>query len=329
MRGCFACLTLKATTLFLFCTQASPAHKGGDKIDSFISWVGGKKALRDEILLRFPIEYKKYVEVFGGAGWVLFHKPKGKDLEVFNDYDELLINLYRCVRDSPDELKKEMEYILNSRTDFQYMKELLRGKAPMPNPKRAAYFYALIRFSYGSGADHFGCKPHSMWNAFPIIDAACNRLQRVIIENKPYDKLILQYDRPYTFFYCDPPYLDAEYQYVSNKFESKDHKILADILCSIKGKFLLSYNDCDEIRKLYNRPGILVERVTRLSNLELIYEKGKKYPELIISNYDTREFLNSCVQMSLFKDFTNRIIGEREIIYDRLNEIHSCTTGDI
>lgn len=63
-----------------------PCTQGGDYINSFISWVGGKKALRDEILLRFPIEYTKYVEVFGGAGWVLFHKPKGKDYEVFNDY---------------------------------------------------------------------------------------------------------------------------------------------------------------------------------------------------------------------------------------------------
>lgn len=328
MRGCFACLTLKATTLFLFCTQASPLLKGGDYINSFISWVGGKKALRDEILLRFPIEYTKYVEVFGGAGWVLFHKPRGKDFEVFNDYDELLINLYRCVRDSPAELKKEMEYILNSRTDFQHMKELLRGKAPMPNPKRAAYFYALIRFSYGSSTDDYGGRPMSMWNAYPMIDAACNRLQRVIIENKPYDKLILQYDRPDTFFYCDPPYYKAEF-YPGGNFTREDHKILADILCSIKGKFLLSYNDCKEIRELYNRPGILVERVTRLSNLGLVYEKGKEYPELIISNYDTREFLNSCVQMSLFKEYTNQLIGEREIINDRLNEIHTCSTGDI
>lgn len=306
----------------------NPCTKGGDYINSFISWVGGKKALRDEILLRFPIEYTKYVEVFGGAGWVLFHKPKGKDYEVFNDYDELLINLYRCVRDSPEELKTEMEYILNSRTDFLYMKELLRGKAPMPNSKRAAYFYALIRFSYGSNADEYGGRPMSMWNAFPMIDAACNRLQRVIIENKPYDKLITQYDRPDTFFYCDPPYYKAE-NYPGGNFSRADHKILADLLCGIKGKFLLSYNDCEEIRELYNKPGILVERIVRLSNLAQRYEGGKEYPELFISNYDTREFLNSCVQMSLFKEYTNQLIGEREIIYDRLNEIHSCTTGDI
>ena len=71
-------------------------------INSFMSWVGGKKALRDEILARFPLEYKRYIEVFGGAGWVLFHKPPGNDFEVFNDFNGNLVNLYRCVREQPD-----------------------------------------------------------------------------------------------------------------------------------------------------------------------------------------------------------------------------------
>ena len=43
----------------------------GSAPDSFMSWVGGKKALREVLLARFPAEYKRYVEVFGGGGWVL------------------------------------------------------------------------------------------------------------------------------------------------------------------------------------------------------------------------------------------------------------------
>ena len=71
-------------------------RKGGDFINSFMAWVGGKKALRDEILARFPLNYKRYIEVFGGAGWVLFHKSPGSDFEVFNDFNSNLVNLYRC-----------------------------------------------------------------------------------------------------------------------------------------------------------------------------------------------------------------------------------------
>ena len=54
-------------------------------MNSFMSWVGGKKNLRDEVLARFPTYYERYIEVFGGAGWVLFHKPPGADFEVYND----------------------------------------------------------------------------------------------------------------------------------------------------------------------------------------------------------------------------------------------------
>ena len=32
---------------------------------------------------------------------VLFHKDPGNDFEVYNDFNSLLVNLYRCVRDKP------------------------------------------------------------------------------------------------------------------------------------------------------------------------------------------------------------------------------------
>ena len=65
-------------------------------MNSFIAWIGGKKLLRKEIVKRFPEEgFTRYVEVFGGAGWVLFEKEQGKELEVFNDRDSNLINSLR------------------------------------------------------------------------------------------------------------------------------------------------------------------------------------------------------------------------------------------
>lgn len=67
-----------------------------------MSWVGGKKSLRDAVLARFPPYYERYIEVFGGAGWILFHKPPGNDFECYNDFNSNLVNLYRCVRDNPN-----------------------------------------------------------------------------------------------------------------------------------------------------------------------------------------------------------------------------------
>ena len=55
-------------------------------MNAFMPWVGGKRALREQIVSMFPVFYERYIEVFGGAGWVLFHKNPGNDFEVYNDY---------------------------------------------------------------------------------------------------------------------------------------------------------------------------------------------------------------------------------------------------
>lgn len=57
-------------------------------------------------------------------------------------------NLYRCVRDHPEELCEELRYSLNSRTDFEHIREVLRSKTAIPDIRRAAYFYQIIRESY-------------------------------------------------------------------------------------------------------------------------------------------------------------------------------------
>lgn len=282
-----------------------------------MSWIGGKKALRDEIIARFPLDYKRYIEVFGGGGWVLFYKNPGRDFEVYNDFNPNLANLYRCVRDHPKELIAELTYVLNSRVDFDFVRKTLHTKTEIPDIKRAAYFYQLIRQSYASGLDSFGAQPHSMWNNFPLITQACSRLQKVVIENKDFEKLIKQYDRPESFFYCDPPYYETEDYYEDVGFTTKDHERLANALCSIQGKFLLSYNDCPEIRELYSRPGIVIEGTSRLSNIAQRYEAGKQYAELIISNYDTEEKINAIRQLSLFDlmEESRQLLKERKIIW--------------
>lgn len=286
-------------------------------MNSFMSWVGGKKALRDEIIARFPLVYQRYIEVFGGGGWVLFHKLPGRDFEVYNDFNPNLANLYRCVRDHPTELCNELKYTLDSRLDFDFVRKMLHTKTEIPDIKRAAYFYQIIRQSYASGLDSFAGQPHSMWNNFPLIHQASARLQKVVVENKDFEKLIKQYDRPESFFYCDPPYYSTEDYYEDVGFTSSDHERLARALISMQGRFLLSYNDCPEIRELYSRPGITIETTSRLSNMQQRYEGGKMYDELIISNYNTAERADALQQISLFDSYerSQQMLQERKIIW--------------
>ena len=285
-------------------------------MNSFMSWVGGKKSLREAIVARLCNSCDRYVEVFGGGGWVLFHKPPWK-FEVYNDFNPNLTNLYRCVRDHPHELCEELRYTLNSRLDFEYIRETLKSKTIIPDIKRAAYFYQIIRESYASGLDSFGAQPHNMWKNFPLITNASERLQTVVIENKDFEKLIAQYDRPNTIFYLDPPYYETEDYFEDVGFMTADHIRLRDILVQIQGKFLLSYNDCPEIRKLYMRDGMMIESLTRINNIAQRYDAGKQYPELLISNYDTIEDGLLAKQFTLFDDHSQQenISKERKIIW--------------
>lgn len=260
-------------------------------MNSFMSWIGGKKALREEILQRFPISYDRYIEVFGGGGWVLFAKPITK-FEVYNDFNSLLANLYRVVRDQPEELKEMLRYVLNSREDFNIMRTALDQGAVQDPVRRASYFYQLIRYSYASGLTSFGSQPHDMRSNFPLIDDASVRLGNVIIENKDFAGLIRQYDRPGSFFYLDPPYHATESYYANigeHGFTELDHIRLRDALLCIEGRFLLSYNDDPFIRGLYSDPRFHIEATSRLNNIKQRYDNGSQFLELYISNYDTRE----------------------------------------
>ena len=116
-----------------------------------MSWIGGKRALREAVVQRFPLDYERYIEVFGGGGWVLFHKPPWGDFEVYNDFNGLLSNLFRIVRDKPDLLITALRYVLNSRADFEYVRLALRQKHTT-DVQRAAWFYQIIRQSYASAS---------------------------------------------------------------------------------------------------------------------------------------------------------------------------------
>ena len=60
-------------------------------MNSIISWVGGKKALRDLIYQKMPKEFGRYIEVFGGGGWVLFGRTPDVAMEVYNDFNSDLV----------------------------------------------------------------------------------------------------------------------------------------------------------------------------------------------------------------------------------------------
>ena len=82
-----------------------------------IKWVGGKFKLRKRIVELIP-EHSCYVEVFGGAGWILFAKEPS-DVEIWNDLESELVNFYRVIKERPEEFYETFEMTLVSREEFE------------------------------------------------------------------------------------------------------------------------------------------------------------------------------------------------------------------
>ncbi len=251
-------------------------------MNSFISWIGGKKLLRKKILEMFPDPetFNRYIEVFEGAGWILFSSDKHAKLEVYNDVNGNLVNLFRCTKYHPEELRKELDFTLMSREQFFDAKEQMEIQS-LTDIQRAARFYILIKESFGSDIQTFGLRPKNMENAIEYIVEVSKRLNRVVIENQDFERIIKTYDKKDALFYLDPPYYKTE-RYYPDRFMPEDHVRLKEALGRIKGKFLLSYNDCEYIRELYN--DYCITEVERAHNLVQKREKPR-YRELLIKNY--------------------------------------------
>lgn len=233
-----------------------------------------------------------YLEVFGGGAWLLFYKDRWADLEVYNDFDSRLTNLFRVVKYHPNELRREMSFMLGSRELFE---EFLYQEG-LTDIQRAARFMYVITRSFGGRGETFGTVKKSCGGASKshknLMDRAYaihDRLDKVLIENRDFEKFIKQYDLEGAFFYCDPPYsYGCGYAVTSTK--DFEHERLRDCLKNIQGRFLLSYDDSEKIRELYKDYEMVeVERLNGINNRHGEERKNKMFKELIIANYPIRE----------------------------------------
>jgi DNA adenine methylase len=63
-------------------------------------------------------EHTCYVELFFGAGWVYFGKEPSK-VEVINDIDKELINLFWMMKYHSPEIERMLEYEFSGRDIFE------------------------------------------------------------------------------------------------------------------------------------------------------------------------------------------------------------------
>lgn len=249
--------------------------------------LGGKSRLRKQVLSMLP-KHDCYVEPFFGAGWVYFGKNHSK-VEVVNDIDGELINLFKMIKYHAEEIERVMHYEISSRDSFNEYRNA--DITSMTEIQRAVRYIYLVSQSYASKGGSFGYGTNTrpspqIFNTELLIELK-RRLRNTYVENLDYKVIFEKYDRQWTIFFCDPPYLETDIKFSVDckiNFDKDEHIKLANILKNIKGKFLLTINDHPFIRKLYEGFNITETKVNY--SVAKKNESRKKYNELIITNYD-------------------------------------------
>ncbi len=225
-------------------------------INSPFRYPGGKFYARNLILNHIP-SHSCYAEPFAGGGSIFFVKDK-VNINWLNDIDELLINTLLIIRDKPEELIKFLESESATKERHTYYKNEF---IPQNKLEQAGRWFYLNRTSYSGIMKHQNCywgygEKYSMRpeNWPRNIRRTSDKLQNVQITNLDFEKVIESVPDG-SFLFIDPPYFNADQdKFYVHSFSKDDHFRLCQILNRHKQriKFLITYDNSDEIRKLYD-----------------------------------------------------------------------------
>ncbi len=270
----------------------------------FLKWVGGKRQLIPEIKNILPkgVSNRLYYEPFIGGGALFFDlQPK---YAIINDYNEELINVYRVIRDKPNELIEDLKKHKNTAEYFYEIRAVDRQPNfnNLTDVKRASRIIYLNKTCYnglyrvnnaGEFNSPFGKYKNPNIVNEPVIKAVSRYLNsaKVQIFNDDYE-VILRDIPTNSFVYLDPPYHPISESsnftgYIQGGWNEKDQLRLRDV-CNIlnsKGiKFLLSNSASNFIKEIYSGYNIHIVQANRAVNSDS--SKRGQVDEFLISNYE-------------------------------------------
>jgi len=236
-----------------------------NKLRPVVKIHGGKYYLASWIIENFPAEYQKYdyLEPFCGAASVLLNKDKPTSgIEVINDTNVGLIQIFRALRDEPTHFVKKLKKTRYSEHVFE--RELTTKRESEDYIDHAFNEFVLRRMSRGGLKKAFawserlrGGQPGDVnaWKTMlkELPDTA-DRISEVKILNEKAVKVIRAFDSENTLCYCDPPYLHntrVSTKAYEDEMTDDDHIALADALNKFRGKVVISGYQSMLYKRLY------------------------------------------------------------------------------
>lgn len=262
---------------------------GGDVPEKFIEipkdyprsplrYPGGKSRAVKSIYGVIPQKEKTLCSPFlGGASLELACTTR---MEVYgSDIFQPLVTFWDVLLKEPKKLIASVEkyYPLSSPKFYNLQKIYL---TLIDEVELAAAFFVLNRSSFSGTTASGGMSPgHPRFTHSAIERLSKFHAEHFHVECADYRDVIPKHEND--FLYLDPPYMNGQALYGDrgNTHKGFDHKALAELL-SKRDRWIMSYNDCEDIRNLYSKNQILT--------VDWIYgmSKNKQSNEVLILSND-------------------------------------------
>lgn len=269
-------------------------------IKSPLRYPGGKSRALKEIEINLPHNFSEFREPFVGGGTVfIYARQKFPQVKVWiNDLNFDLFCFWKECQKDIDSLTAEVIRIKKVEKDGRVLfdKMVESGNKNLSDFERAVRFFVLNRITFSGTVDSGGYSEGAFKGRFTNssierLSKLKNILNGVKITNLDY-KDVLREKGKEVFIFLDPPYMVAAKSRLYGKrgdlHTAFDHEEFAKEIRDCKHKWLITYDDSEEIRKNFE--------FANIKSWELQYgmnnykqEKADKGKELFISNYALSE----------------------------------------
>jgi DNA adenine methylase len=285
-------------------------------IKSPLRYPGGKSRIVEKIGRHLPY-FDEYREPFLGGGSVFMYIKQLFPNKIYW-VNDIYLDLYYFWTETQSNLNKMIDLIYLWREKYTIGKELFyflkNNFNGFNESEKAAAFFIFNRITFSgttlSGGYSDGAfKGRFTESSIKRLLELENVLKDTFITNYDYEMLLNQ-DGKNVFIFLDPPYFTAKksalYGKNGNLHKSFDHIRFAKNLKQCKHNWLLTYDDCEYIRKLFSFAFIETwELIYGMRNVtEQSDQNGK---ELLISNYPLKNIKQKYEQLIIFDfDFVSK-----------------------
>lgn len=232
-------------------------------IKSALRYPGGKSKAIKLILPMIPRDFKEFREPFVGGGSVFMAVKQiinNGAIYKINDKNEDLYCFWKELQNNPINLYNAILQIKRNYSNGRLLYEDFRKIKKYSDFEKAIRFFVLNRITFSGTVDNGGYSKQAFHKRFT--DSSIKKLldmsqivTDVEITNDDYEVLVNKEGKD-VFIYLDPPYLSTEKSKLYGKkgdlHSNFDHVRFSEVMKNCKHKWLITYDDSPEIRKLFN-----------------------------------------------------------------------------